>query len=410
MKTYKLSGKVLALAVAGVMLASLLLLCGGATAGPLLAQEPTSIEGVADVAPVLNYQGRLLDPATGNPKPNGNYQMIFSIYGVDAGGTALWSETKSVAVTDGLFSTLLGDTNPLTGGIFDGRQLWLGVTVGADPEATPRQRIAHSVYALHAQHANQASELGGQPASAFAPAVHQHSGADITSGTVADARIASTIARDSEIMPMVLGNDGAGSGLDADLLDGQHAAAFAPFSHNHNDLYFTKSESDARFVNASGDTMSGVLTVPRIAYSTPRTQYFTIGGEGFVPGSNVDYVNTYGNGGAYIASGTGALVAPVHLPQGAVVTAFKVFFYDASSSDMSVEWARQNMAGGGYAFLAEVTSTGISGYGNKTTTSISGNPIDNTNYSYHVYAYSSAWDSNLRIKGALITYTISEVP
>ena len=41
---------------------------------------------------------------------------------------------------------------------------------------------------------------------------HTHPGEDITSGTVADARIADVIARDSEITPTVWGNAGAGSG------------------------------------------------------------------------------------------------------------------------------------------------------------------------------------------------------
>lgn len=40
--------------------------------------------------------------------------------------------------------------------------------------------------------------LDGEEATAFADAVHVHSGADITSGTVADARIASTLHRDNE--------------------------------------------------------------------------------------------------------------------------------------------------------------------------------------------------------------------
>jgi hypothetical protein len=56
------------------------------------------------------------------------------------------------------------------------------------------------------------------------------------------------------------GNDGAASGLDADLLDGNHASAFALASHNHDDRYYTETESDSRFVNASGDTMSGSLS------------------------------------------------------------------------------------------------------------------------------------------------------
>jgi len=34
--------------------------------------------------------------------------------------------------------------------------------------------------------------------------------------------------------PWTNGNDGAGSGLDADLLDGQHASAFTTTSHTHN--------------------------------------------------------------------------------------------------------------------------------------------------------------------------------
>jgi hypothetical protein len=55
---------------------------------------------------------------------------------------------------------------------------------------------------------------------------HTHSGADITSGTVADVRIAASLARDSEIMPTVLANDGTGSGLDADLLDGQEGSYY----------------------------------------------------------------------------------------------------------------------------------------------------------------------------------------
>lgn len=60
----------------------------------------------------------------------------------------------------------------------------------------------------------------------------------ITSGVFADARIPSTIARDAEVMGLVLAGDGAGSGLDADLLDGQHASAFAPAAHNHDSTYW----------------------------------------------------------------------------------------------------------------------------------------------------------------------------
>jgi hypothetical protein len=46
-------------------------------------------------------------------------------------------------------------------------------------------------------------------------------------------------------------NDGSGSGLDADLLDGNHASDFASSSHNH----------DGDYVELTGDTMSGPLII-----------------------------------------------------------------------------------------------------------------------------------------------------
>ena len=49
--------------------------------------------------------------------------------------------------------------------------------------------------------------------------------------------------------------------LNADKLDGQHGSYYAPASHNHNDLYYTEAESDSRFVNVTGDTMTGNLTI-----------------------------------------------------------------------------------------------------------------------------------------------------
>jgi len=466
----RLARRGLSLAITGIVLASLLLISRDAGAGPPV-QGQILVEGAVQSTPVLQYQGRLLDPATGNSKPDGSYHMIFSLYDVPAGGTALWSETRDVAVARGLFSTFLGEATPLDPSDFDGRALWLGVTVGADPETTPRQPIAYVAYALHAK---DAETVDGQQASAFAAASHAHSGADITSGVVAETRIAGEIARDGEVTDAVnlhasdpdvhhprytddeawtavLDRSGPGSGLDADLLDGQHAGDFAIAGHTHStaditagtlstdrfsaydDLvtegkigagsgqvaagdhahdgrYYTQAAADTRYVNAAGDTMSGSLAVPRVTYTTPRTHYFVVGSEGFVPGSNVDYWNTYGNGGAYIASGSGALVAPVHLPQGAVVTEFKVFFYDNSGGDMSVYLQKQSMQGGGYAHMAQVSSAGVLEYDSRTDISISSATIDNTTYSYLVYAYSAAWDSNLKIKGALVTYTIDEAP
>ncbi|RKX66678.1 MAG: hypothetical protein DRP42_02640 [Tenericutes bacterium] len=55
----------------------------------------------------------------------------------------------------------------------------------------------------------------------------------------------------SELTVWNSGNDGSGSGLDADTLDGQHASDFASSSHNH----------DGDYVELTGDTMSGPLVI-----------------------------------------------------------------------------------------------------------------------------------------------------
>ena len=57
------------------------------------------------------------------------------------------------------------------------------------------------------------------------------------------------------------GNDGSGSGLDADLLDGNHASAFATSGHNHNSSYAPKSHSHSEYLPFSGGTMKGILTM-----------------------------------------------------------------------------------------------------------------------------------------------------
>lgn len=183
------------------------------------------LETVA-TTPALNYQGRLLDPVNGQPKADGAYTFTFRIYNTATGGAPLWTETKSVSVNKGLFSTLLGDTTPLDATIFTGQDLYLGVTIGTDPEAAPRQRLAHVAYALYAEKAGNANLLNGQGATAFAPATHNHSGEQINAGTVADARIDSTITRDNEVMTIVRANSGSGSGLDADTLDGYDQSSF----------------------------------------------------------------------------------------------------------------------------------------------------------------------------------------
>jgi hypothetical protein len=67
-----------------------------------------------------------------------------------------------------------------------------------------------------------ADTLDGVDSTGYALASHVHAAADITSGTLGDARVADDIT----VEAAGITNDGTGSGLDADMLDGKTAADF----------------------------------------------------------------------------------------------------------------------------------------------------------------------------------------
>lgn len=119
-----------------------LLLAAGA-AGAIPNRQPSSpAEITAAVSNGINYQGRLTS-ANGAPL-TGTYPMRFIVYNAAVGGSALWdSGNTNVSVSSGLFNVKLG-VNPAH---FDGRALWLNITVNGET-LSPRQEILPAPYAL----------------------------------------------------------------------------------------------------------------------------------------------------------------------------------------------------------------------------------------------------------------------
>lgn len=100
----------------------------------------------AGVPQLINYQGRLTSSA-GAPV-TATISITFTIYDDSTDGTVKWTETQpSVVVTDGFFSVKLGSVNPLDETVFSDAGRFLGITVGSDPEITPRTRITSTGYA-----------------------------------------------------------------------------------------------------------------------------------------------------------------------------------------------------------------------------------------------------------------------
>lgn len=107
--------------------------------GSMYAQAPST----------MVYQGRLLN-AAGVPITTAA-GVTFRIYSEASGGSPLWTETVVVTPDDlGMFTVELGLAAPLTTTIFNGSKRYLGLDVGADGEAVPRQLLASVPYAERA--------------------------------------------------------------------------------------------------------------------------------------------------------------------------------------------------------------------------------------------------------------------
>lgn len=87
----------------------------------------------------INYQGKLTD-SSNIAVSDGNYTIVFSLYTASSGGSNVWTETKTVSVTNGLFSVMLGSDTSLASVNFN-QTLYLGVKVGSDAEMAPRKVI-----------------------------------------------------------------------------------------------------------------------------------------------------------------------------------------------------------------------------------------------------------------------------
>lgn len=109
---------------------------------------------------LMTYQAFVTD-ASNVPLANAtpaNFVTTFRIYDSATGNTIVWAEQQTVTIFQGNFSVLLGngqaagsDPRPPLDTVFTGPNRYMGITVGANPEFTPRQRILPNAYAYRAK-------------------------------------------------------------------------------------------------------------------------------------------------------------------------------------------------------------------------------------------------------------------
>jgi subtilisin-like proprotein convertase family protein len=127
----------------GVLRAGSVVLVGSA-----LSLLPVAVQ--AAVPAGVAVEGALYS-AGGGPAADGSYTVTFSLYKDSQTATAAWSESASVTVKGGLFTSVLGLTKALDGTTLTalGAAPVLGVKVDPDPEL-PRKPVESVLYALRA--------------------------------------------------------------------------------------------------------------------------------------------------------------------------------------------------------------------------------------------------------------------
>jgi len=103
---------------------------------------------LAQVPQTMSYKG-VLKNADETLVPDGTYNLTLTIYDAETDGTSLWTETLTVPVTDGLFSVILGEVNPLN--IQFDSQHWIGLSINGGTELTPRTKLTSVPYSLKAR-------------------------------------------------------------------------------------------------------------------------------------------------------------------------------------------------------------------------------------------------------------------
>lgn len=118
-----------------------------------------SVQAATGINKKINFQGKVTN-TDGTNVTNGSYTFLFCIYTTSSPATActtganndaVWRESKSLTVTDGVFQTNLGDTTAFAALVdFNTDNIYLGINFNANGQMTPLVQFTAAPYALNA--------------------------------------------------------------------------------------------------------------------------------------------------------------------------------------------------------------------------------------------------------------------
>jgi len=375
----------------------------------------------------ITYQGTVTTSGGSTP-PDGDYAMLFSLWNLQSGGSAatnrLWYETyanaNAVTVTKGAFSVELGSITTFPTQLFmNNPNLWLqvsvdltGVTGSGLQIYSPRVTFTATPYAFHSDNAHTLDGFG-RGAFAMLDTVNMFAASPTDSSyTGAPIRIYPELGFNpndplfsiyTSSNHMVLVRE-PGNLTVSDVI--QAGTILDPVAYNR---LGADTATQAAIANNNDLFIGGDLEVKGSIYYGTKTRYISVSPSAFNPGSST---YTYSMGSYYLYKKTGYATtqnwwAPVYLPDGAVVTEFKVWYFDyTSQADMTFRLQRATIASSGVD-MASVTTSGSAGNGNGADTSINYATINNSLYVYFLFMQFPAVDIGdyLSFSGARIKYT-----
>lgn len=138
---------------------------------------------LAQIPQTMNYQGRLEDNS-GNPVSDGNYTIVFTIYDAATNGNSLWTETRTVTTEDGFFNLTLGESTAIN--ISNEQQVWLNISIGGN-NLTPRTKLSGSLSSLSTKSIENTATAGNSVVTSINSSTGGIDAVKIADGTVSDS-------------------------------------------------------------------------------------------------------------------------------------------------------------------------------------------------------------------------------
>jgi len=369
--------------------------------------------GLAQPPQTISYQGVLRDVGTKKTVADDNYDLTFRLYDASTDGIYWWSETHAgVPVTDGIFNVILGSitsfisTDPKTK--FE-IPYWLEITVNDEPPFDRIQLTAvpYSIAARSVQgYRNVFPSNGNVGIGTTTPGAKLH----IASPDI-DGILLSDLISDSTRASLINWETYGGQlnlmdkdGLTQAVIRGYASpitGAQATFTAGSVGIGTTAPSAELEVVGA---VKANSLTLPATMryYSIPAAEF-----EG-APSSlgTTPYVTDKGTGSRDID-----IYAPVHLPQGAIITEFSARVYDINATeDITVSLSYVSGFDDTYTNILTMTGTTQGGDVSFESTTLD-HTVDNVNYSYVIGASwtspMSPYNEDIKFRNALIGYTVT---